>query len=595
MAKQPVLAAGLGQDNKPTLSRVRHILGLAPTQRNCPFWLAGVITVLFLAALVIPTTLALTSRADEPADIQEKKAQKELSKFTRTLPNGVTVELVGLFCGVEEDKRVWWQADGMELPKDSFQGYDERIKPMIWNDIPERRLLYGYVFTCFPSKDVELITDVSEGTKWHTGFADAQRTAHVGYVYSGTIEEQEAPPDVGGIKIAAAAGEGEQFESKVYSGNVEDTHILENGTNVIVSGPREYHGFDEKMVDVIVTASDIHVAVSYELKSGVVRSAKRDSVMGGPSIVSFYGTQRPLHQHSFRVFDPWDQITKFIVDYRKYELVTFKNVSLRPGHKSAVQVEGENRIEELDIETLLAKVRKALQPTDNMRVSWQYETVEPFGAGTTKSPHTVREYIATISGFKSRLEYLQKTYSSKASEDPYDIHRVTYVFDGKQCRNLEERIKGGKTTPLGWEKPENVTVVLLYQELFACILPLHNKDKLNEYKLNLVDSPSPGIYVIKVIGPEDGTPYQITIDGSRGFNIINTQWFGPKNTKTLEDTTVLRQYDDGIWYPAERTRTRYYPNGTHKLEHIEKFSKLELDVKVPEETFKLEFPPGTKT
>ena len=71
MAKQPVIAAGLGQDNKPTLSRIRHILGLAPTQRNCPFWLAGVIAVLFLAALVIPTTLALTHRQDEkPEDLE---------------------------------------------------------------------------------------------------------------------------------------------------------------------------------------------------------------------------------------------------------------------------------------------------------------------------------------------------------------------------------------------------------------------------------------------------------------------------------------------------------------------------------------------
>jgi len=65
MAKQPILATGLGQNNKPTLSRVRHILGLTPTQRNCPFWLAGVIAVLFLVALVIPTTLALTNQSDE--------------------------------------------------------------------------------------------------------------------------------------------------------------------------------------------------------------------------------------------------------------------------------------------------------------------------------------------------------------------------------------------------------------------------------------------------------------------------------------------------------------------------------------------------
>jgi beta-lactamase regulating signal transducer with metallopeptidase domain len=72
MAKQPILAAGLGQDKKPTLSRVRHILGLKPTKRNCPFWLAGVITVLFLAALVIPTTLALTNQSDEKLNDLER-------------------------------------------------------------------------------------------------------------------------------------------------------------------------------------------------------------------------------------------------------------------------------------------------------------------------------------------------------------------------------------------------------------------------------------------------------------------------------------------------------------------------------------------
>ncbi|MHC4742763.1 MAG: M56 family metallopeptidase, partial [Planctomycetota bacterium] len=62
-AKQPVLAAGLGQDKKPTLSRVRHILGMRAAQRTCPFWLAGVIAVLFLAAIAIPTGLALSSRS----------------------------------------------------------------------------------------------------------------------------------------------------------------------------------------------------------------------------------------------------------------------------------------------------------------------------------------------------------------------------------------------------------------------------------------------------------------------------------------------------------------------------------------------------
>jgi len=71
MAKQPILAAGLSQGSKPTLSRVRHILGLAPAQRNYPFWLAGVIAVVFLVALTIPTALALSSNLpDKKPDVQ---------------------------------------------------------------------------------------------------------------------------------------------------------------------------------------------------------------------------------------------------------------------------------------------------------------------------------------------------------------------------------------------------------------------------------------------------------------------------------------------------------------------------------------------
>ena len=88
MAKQPILAAGLGRDNKPTLGRVRHILGLKPTQRNCPFWLAGVITVLFLAALVIPTTLALTNRSDE-----------KLNDFERIVVEGIGANRDKFECG----------------------------------------------------------------------------------------------------------------------------------------------------------------------------------------------------------------------------------------------------------------------------------------------------------------------------------------------------------------------------------------------------------------------------------------------------------------------------------------------------------------
>ncbi|HNS19545.1 MAG TPA: M56 family metallopeptidase [Sedimentisphaerales bacterium] len=53
-ARQPGLALGFGRDGKPTLGRVRHILGLPTTPPDSRSWLAGVITVALLAILSIP-------------------------------------------------------------------------------------------------------------------------------------------------------------------------------------------------------------------------------------------------------------------------------------------------------------------------------------------------------------------------------------------------------------------------------------------------------------------------------------------------------------------------------------------------------------
>jgi len=813
MAKQPVLAAGLGQDNKPTLSRVRHVLGLAPTQRNCPFWLAGVITVLFLAALVIPTTLALTSRADEPAEMQEKKDHEGLPEFTKTLANGVMVEVVGV-CDHPSEGRQWWRPDGSlleEAPYDDFFGrafpkygekgykfavklsglagadFDHKIMPLkfrttqggggSWpsekNGKKNTKYIDGsldemidWLGTSFPEAMVDCEIEVgvcfgdwkdkykyetdkpNDGVEWvrfenvslrrnfKTEYDLDERKRIVkqsesqarllNHEYVGTehillalvaensevvsvisekfrigreriynetlrvVKKGENIITMRTLPVTARAQSvfknADQWAKALNSDTVKSQHVLLGllqvedgvagqvlmnlGVNLekaqeAITHPQglkdESKRFDQEKLQK-------YLAMELEGISGVKEAAKADSVKRGAreAIEMFVAAAMAGDFEKARQFaDPNKAVADQVADMpeilqgqnlwimavvaddfdaiavssvilgdhdRIGPLVFFLDRKPQDGrdnwwvddidletpdgaevglkrflekhpeaqkvpyeNKPAVQVEGENKMEKLDIETLLSKVRKALQPTDNMRVSWQFETVEPFGVGTTTILHTVREYIATISGSKSRLECLQKTYTSKASKEPYDIRRMSYVFDGRESLYLEELIKSAKTTSLGWWSAQNVTVVLLYQELFACILPLYNEDKLNEYELNLVDSPSPGIYVIKVIEIEDGTPYQITIDGSRGFNIINTQWFGPKNTKTLEDTTVLRQYDDGIWYPAERRRIRYYPNGTQKLEHIQKFSKLELDVKVPEETFKLEFPPGTKT
>ena len=56
-ARQWVLAAGIARSDISVLGRVRHILGLEPSQGHCPFWLAGVMTLLLLGSLAIPVVI----------------------------------------------------------------------------------------------------------------------------------------------------------------------------------------------------------------------------------------------------------------------------------------------------------------------------------------------------------------------------------------------------------------------------------------------------------------------------------------------------------------------------------------------------------
>ncbi len=121
IAKQPALAMGLGQDNKPTLSRVRHILGLTPIQRNCPFWLAGVIAVVFLATLLIPTALALSDDKDNKA-IYKKSG------------SGIPTQIQNSTAKVESGKKInEIHSDKSKLefriiPQSPFSSYDARGK-----------------------------------------------------------------------------------------------------------------------------------------------------------------------------------------------------------------------------------------------------------------------------------------------------------------------------------------------------------------------------------------------------------------------------------------------------------------------------------
>ena len=116
------------------------------------------------------------------------------------------------------------------------------------------------------------------------------------------------------------------------------------------------------------------------------------------------------------------------------------------------------------------------------------------------------------------------------------------------------------------------------------------------YRLKLVGSPSPGIHLLEIIKP-DGSIYHFTVDGNRGFHVIKIERFRKPGDIDYETNFKLRQYQDGIWYIAEHERIRYplsAKDGEARVEYRFRVTEAEFNIDVPDDAFKLEFPPGTK-
>jgi|GEM_PF-2364685 len=94
--RQPTLAVGLGQGRKPTLNRVRHILGLPSTPPDSHFWLAGVGGLLVLGVLMMHVPSSRAERA-EPSN-QTDKPPIDSSRDNTSLPPGWSLDYDNGLC-----------------------------------------------------------------------------------------------------------------------------------------------------------------------------------------------------------------------------------------------------------------------------------------------------------------------------------------------------------------------------------------------------------------------------------------------------------------------------------------------------------------
>jgi len=293
--------------------------------------------------------------------VLEPEKASDSSEFKTKLPNGVTVELVGV-CEHPNEGKQWWRPDGSILEPDHAPSDHSRmtVKPDETEQARELALR-------FAGQDVEHISFT-----WEIDMA-TRSSSHPFYV---TEKREKLKPlrnivfklpqnlETLDFSIGVATGEWKRVASGGDGRTVSGTNDSLTDSSVI------FHEAVKEKDTVRLCATHL-LGGDYDCRIMVV---DRDDEIHGPIRGSNSGSDMRLCKGFFDLSP--DQIKYILLQARPYEWVEFKNVSLRPGHKTDVQVgKGEGTAEAIMSMMLLGMEVADVTPDIQKR----YELYHPYG------------------------------------------------------------------------------------------------------------------------------------------------------------------------------------------------------------------------
>jgi len=317
-------------DGGGLFQRIRRLLAKDHANQTKISWLPSAIAIMLIASLLIPVSFAMSGRLKTES---ETTAQKELSEFKKTLSNGVTVELVGLGTAPWKTEQQWWKPDGTNLNQPTLK-YPHLFQ---WPDQPN-----GWRFTCtalckfsnYTGKEIsvpevkfsneEMLTRV-----WGTNFTtDGYKMTYIAYNPSiGTV------PDKTDMRLAVGSEEFVQAKRLgKYTPKQHQIHWLEKNSDLIILHPVRIGQVGTPCVDLTCKQEnkEIEFRVFAKLKNGETEPWHGGGI--GKDVLFFQST--PKRQNT-----KIEDIEDIIIEFRPYEWVEFKNVSLKPNFKTDVQIE----------------------------------------------------------------------------------------------------------------------------------------------------------------------------------------------------------------------------------------------------------------
>ncbi|HIJ70904.1 MAG TPA: M56 family metallopeptidase [Planctomycetes bacterium] len=243
------------------------------------------------------------------------------SFFTRLLPNGVTVELMGV-CEYPSEGKKWWRPDGSELDARPYE-----IKNVAVSKMFGRKVLETVIKVEGFDDGIGLRYNI-EGTQnsCSSGSGDQK--------FNGIVFDQPKQNNETNISVGVAAGQWETVQT-------QETNFggVYSYRDVIWHAPVETNG-----KTVLNTA---HTKIDQNVRFVAVDKEGKEHRSGSTSSIK-EGLESMQTTFDF----PLSEIKEFQFQTRPYEWVSFKNVSLKPNFKTDVEVEAVVDVAESDPEAV---------------------------------------------------------------------------------------------------------------------------------------------------------------------------------------------------------------------------------------------------
>jgi len=547
-------------------------------------------------------------QADMETDVQVEVEKTPQTVFTATLSNGVTVELVGV-CEHPSEGKQWWGLDGQPIEKPYERlNYAERSG---------ESKLYEVVYRLFGSEGIRSKIYSNSTITGHISLYPLSKKAEnlnirdAANAYGAILYVK---PDAQSIRLEMGAGRDCDWKTLCTQPSPVDKSGT-TGPGVVFQPAIEKDG-------------KTYVTIAHQIKDGQIHIIAVDHSGQIHKSEGFLNTtSNELGSCQVRFNLPADQIKEIQFQTQKFQRVTFKNVSLRPGHKTDVPISARDLVAEI-IESERKTVDIQLHmictiPARNLtfyEYDWGYEAGKEFYSGT----ENIRDSLTNI----------------------YKAVKVTRTFDGQKEWSL--RVSSEDKQPRGAIfKPSfsNFRAMMTFNTLLGFDAKEFSSLSFGEAiaqaesvsvrdEVEFIDGHP--CYVIEAINIETDSAvnrlsYDIRawIDYQRDYRLLKFEKCksisGKNRFKVVSrrvDNIRLKQID-GIWLPVEGRRTTFSTNdngppkgmslarfaalsaeeqervGVFKLTPMSPTRRLEVDVEsirlnkgIPPERFTIAFPEG---